>query len=117
MIRVNSLHRPTSSLTQPELDELWALYSPHHHISREDFERRLHEQLHTVTLFRARRDARLLGATAVRAERFTLSDGTALNTIYSGMSYIDRAARGLHLLPRTLIYHTMKLRAQAPGSA
>lgn len=114
MIRVNSIHRPTTSLKPQELDELWALYAPHHNISREDFERRLHTQLHTVTLFRARRDDRLLGATAVRAERFTLSDGTTLNTIYSGMSYIDRSARGLHLLPRTLIYHTMKLRASAP---
>lgn len=113
-MRVNSIHRPTTSLTTQELEELWQLYAPHHNISRPDFERRLHEQLQTVTLFRDRKDRRLIGATAVRAERFTLSDGTVLNTMYSGMSYIDKSARGLHLLPRTLIYHTMKLRASAP---
>lgn len=107
-MRVNSIHRPTTSLTTQELQELWQLYAPHHNISRADFGRRLHEQLHTITLFRSRKDDRLVGATA---ERFTLNDGTILNTIYSGMSYIDKSARGLHLLPRTLIYHTMKLRA------
>jgi hypothetical protein len=79
-----------------------------------DFEHRITQKMDYVTRYRDRKTGTLLGMTAVRMDRTTLSDGAVVYTLYSGMSYISPACRGMRLLPRTLARYGTRLKLRHP---
>lgn len=113
-LKIKSIHKATQKLSETELNELWELYAPHHNVSREEYLGRVLNGLTHLTQYRDAYTYELVGCTGVREEIFTLSSGAKAYTVYSGMSFILPAYRGLHLLPRTLSYYSLKLKLSNP---
>lgn len=113
-IRLRIFHTPTQDLSAAKLQELWDIYSPHHNTERAEFEARITQKMDFVTCYQNKKTGELLGMTAVRMDTVTLSDGTKVYTVYSGMSYISPACRGMRLLPRTLARYGTRLKLRHP---
>lgn len=107
-------HVPTCDLSDADLDEMYALYGPNHHVSREQFYARVRDQLDYVAHFRLRRDGRLIGFTGVRARVMTLESGRKIPTVYSGLSFILPEHRGGGQVVFVLAYHALRMKLRMP---
>lgn len=109
-------HVPIHALDDALLDEMYGLYGPNHHVSREDFFVRVRGQFDYVALFRLRRDARLIGFTGVRARLLALESGREIPTVYSGLSFILPEFRGGAQVVYVLAYHALRMKLRRPRS-
>jgi hypothetical protein len=109
-------HLPTDTLDDAILGEMYGLYGPNHHVSREEFFARVREHFDYVALFRLRRSARLIGFTGVRARFLTLDSGRRIPTVYSGLSFILPEFRGGAQVVYVLAYHALRMKLRQPRS-
>jgi GNAT superfamily N-acetyltransferase len=94
--------RPAADLDGTCLDEMWALYGPHHAVTRDELVRRCRDDVDEIALYRAH-DGALVGFTGIRRRRLTLRSGEEVATAYFGTSFIDEAWRGRNLIQRTVL--------------
>lgn len=117
MFNTATIEQTTYAQLAPTLiDQLWAIYGPHHHITREEFVERL-QSFDQLALFWQRTPdeaRRLLGLAGIRQRRFTC-EGRQLNTFYLGQVFILPEARSRHMLiQRLVISLSFQAKRQAP---
>ncbi len=101
---------PPNAIFRREVEEMWALYGPHHNVLRPHFEARL-LGFAQVAVFRE--EGRIAGFTGVRFRRFVV-EGSPCQTIYFGQTFLDPSARGRQLIQRTVTRLFLTERARSP---
>ena len=107
-------HRSSETLTDGELEELWAVYAPHHNMTHAEFVARLRTSMDGIAIYRHPRTRAVVGLTGMRRQELVLPSGQRALAIYSGGSYVEPAFRGLHLLQRFLAWHILRWRLRNP---
>lgn len=107
-------YRRGETLTEEELAALWAVYAPHHNMSRADFVARLRTGLDGLAIYRHPRTGAVVGLTGMRRLELVLPSGQRALALYSGGSYVEPAFRGLHLLQRFLAREVLRWRLRHP---
>lgn len=102
--------REPSALSQAELDAMWALYSPHHHVEREPFLARCKSMEQVATFHH---QGAIVGMVGIRWRTFQVL-GEPIDTIYFGQTFVDPAHRGRLLIQRLVVKLFLQARARAP---
>lgn len=113
---ISRTHIPIDALDDRTLVEMYNLYGPNHHVSRDAFFGRVREDFDYIALFRLRSGRRLVGFTGVRARLLTLGSGRVIPTVYSGLSFILPEFRGGAQLVYVLAYHAIRMKLRRPFS-
>ena len=95
-----------------DVEAMWAIYAPNHHVSRSFFEERL-RAFDRIALFREGKSRRIRGFTGVRIREIDVA-ARRYGTLYFGQSYIEKAFRGKNLIQRTVVRLMATLRARSP---
>ncbi|MFY1620952.1 hypothetical protein [Micromonospora sp. WMMD736] len=80
--------RPVVTLDKATLDRMWALYAPHHNMTRSEFEDKL-ATLDEVALFIRRKDRALIGFCGLRHLVVRPATGRPVATFYMGLTYLE----------------------------
>lgn len=99
--------RPAASLDATTTDRMWALYEPHHHTDRPEFDQRL-ATLDDVALFTRRHDQALIGFCGLRHRAITTANGERVATFYMGLSYVEPAWRSNALPQRMVVKRVLR---------
>ncbi len=117
--RVGSRYGVTTQVAaelHPEtVDQMWALYGPHHRAPRARMLERLRGALDVVHLFWHR--GALVGFIGMRAEAIDLGARGRACAVYMGLAYIHVEHRSRHLIQRAVLRQMLSLGARHPGSA
>jgi hypothetical protein len=96
----------SKDLTYAQADALWALYAPHHHVTRARFEERWRE-MDQVGLFVEGGQA--VGMIGIRYRAFEV-EGEEVQTIYFGQVFLPPRLRGQFLIQRLVTELYLKAR-------
>jgi hypothetical protein len=94
--------RPAHALDKETLDQMWALYEPHHNMDHTQFREKL-ATLDEVALFTLRGNRTLIGFCGLRHRTVELSTGRRVATFYMGLTYVKPEWRSTGLMQRVVI--------------
>lgn len=100
-----------SNKIKPEIiDEMYKIYNPHHNMSFDAFQSRMHTNFNRIILFKRDLDKELIGFTGIRFDKFITNKNKKRILIYYGSAFLESEYRGKNLMQTVGKKYYLKIR-------
>ncbi len=112
---IRTTFRDPESITYKEFDQMWQLYSAHHHVKFTEFKNRVLNGFHAFALFYQIDTRRIIGFVGLRQNLIDTETEGTVQAIYIGQTYLRPQYRGLPLIKNAIVWYALKSRLKKPG--